>query len=59
MALKLTVSKGDKIIIGDNIVAEVIHNSAKQCTLALVAPEEVKIYTVFKDINKQFKNAKN
>jgi sRNA-binding carbon storage regulator CsrA len=56
MGLKLTVSRGDKIIIGDSIIAEVRTTSDKQTQIEFNAPQDVKIYAIFKDINKQFKN---
>jgi len=56
--LKLTVARGDKVTIGDDIIIEVLSSSDKQTRLAFNAPKEVKILTIFKDIDKQFKNRK-
>jgi len=52
--LKLTVSRGDKILIGEDIILEVKTLSEKQTQLAFSAPLSVKIRTIFKDLEKQF-----
>jgi len=54
--LKLTVSNGDKILIGDNILLEIETCSNKQTRIAFNAPKEIKIHTIFKDSSKQFPN---
>lgn len=41
--LVLSRKVGEKLVIGDNIVVEVIRIRGNRITLGLVAPEEVKI----------------
>jgi len=59
MGLKLTVSRGDKIITSNGIVIDVRTNSDKQVVLEFHAPIEIKIHAIFKDSSKQFKNLQN
>jgi sRNA-binding carbon storage regulator CsrA len=56
VGLKLTVSKGDKILIGDAVVLDVKSTTGKQTQLEFFAPKDIKINTVFLDSSKQFKN---
>lgn len=57
--LKLTVSNGDKILVGDEIIINVAGMPpGKRVRLEFDAPKEVKIFTVFKDSKLQFKNRK-
>jgi len=61
MALKLTIGKGDKIIMSDGVVIDLIHIGAKnsgQVTLAFEAPQEIRINAIFQDSRKQFKRLK-
>ena len=57
MGLKLTITKGDKIIVGDNVVIDILTTSDKQSQLEFHAPKEVVINAIFLDSSKQFKNA--
>lgn len=58
MGLKLTVATGDKIMIGDEIIAE-IKSVGRRVQVEFNAPREVPIHAIFKDINQQFKNRRN
>ena len=55
MGLKLRVSKGDRIVLSDGVQITV-NSIAKVAELEFTAPEEIKIHTIFKDPEKQFKN---
>jgi len=54
--LKLRLQKGDKVLIGDDIIMEVISSSDLQAVVDFNAPREVEITTIHKDITKQFRN---
>ena len=56
MALKLTVTRKDKIIMSDGVVITVTTLSDKQVQLSFEAPKDIKIHTIFNDSAKQFKN---
>ena len=56
MGLKLTVTRGDKIICSNGIVIDIITTSDKQTMLEFHAPRDIKIDAVFLDSSKQFKN---
>lgn len=58
MGLKLTVTRGDKITVGDDVVIEVKTLSDKQTQLEFKAPIDIEIIAHFKDQSKQFKNLK-
>ena len=45
MALKLLCSPGDKILIGDDVIAEVVH-TGRRTQIAIQAPRDVKIIRV-------------
>ena len=53
--LKLRVSNGDKILIGEDIVLEVKSTTEYKAELWFNAPKNVKINTIFKNIHNQFK----
>jgi sRNA-binding carbon storage regulator CsrA len=55
MALKLVLSTGDKILIGDNIVAEVLY-TGKRTQIVIQAPREIHIVRVPADISDYNKN---
>jgi hypothetical protein len=58
MGLKLTIGKGDKVVIGDtHIVIDCLTTSNKQTCLEFHAPRDVRIDAVFADSSKMFKNA--
>ena len=59
MGLKLTVSRGDKIICSNGIVIDIITTSDKQTMLEFHAPKSIKIDAIFGDSSKQFKNLQN
>lgn len=56
MGLKLTVTPGDKIVVGDNVVIDIRTTSDRQTQLEFHAPMEVAINAIFLDSSKQFKN---
>ena len=58
MGLKLTVGRGDKIVLSAGVVVDVRTVSDKQVCLEFEAPRDVKIHTIFKDSSKQFRNMK-
>lgn len=58
MGLKLYVSRGDKILIGNEVVGEVLTHNSDKVRIEWHAPRDIEIHTVFKDSSKQFKNAK-
>ena len=53
--LKLTLTKNDKVLMGDDVVFEVISLSQDKVTIAFNAPKEMKITAVFKELRNQFK----
>jgi hypothetical protein len=58
MPLKLTVSKGDQVIMSNGCVIEVKTTSNKQTCLEFHAPKDLKIHAIFSDPAKRFKNAR-
>jgi sRNA-binding carbon storage regulator CsrA len=59
MGLKLTVSKGDKIHIGEDVVLTVNYPTSAKIQLEFDAPLSVSIWTEFLNKAKQDKNRKN
>ena len=57
MALKLLVSKGDKILMGDDTIITVM-SLGRRPQLHFDAPKDVKIIHVHSDPERQFKNRK-
>ncbi len=56
MGLKLTVSRGDKILLSNGVVIDVRTLSDRVVCLEFEAPQSVKIHAIFSDSSKQFKN---
>ena len=56
MGLKLTVSRGDKILLSNGVVIDVRTLSDRVVCLEFEAPQSVKINAIFSDSSKQFKN---
>jgi len=52
MALHLTLDKGDKVLIGTNIVIDV-RRVGRTPQLSIEAPADIKIMPVYKDSKKQ------
>jgi len=55
MGLKLHVTKGDKIMVGDDCIIT-INQLGTRPQLEFVAPADVKIVQIHSDPSKQFKN---
>lgn len=55
MPLKLMVTKGDKILVGDDCIVEVL-SLGKRTTLQFAAPPDVKILQIHNDPEDQWKN---
>jgi len=56
MPLKLRVEKGDRIVLSDGVQIAITSVSDRIVQLEFTAPAEIKIHTIFKDPEKQFKN---
>lgn len=56
MPLKLRVSRGDQVMVGDDCVIRVRSHSGQKVQLEVTAPEDVKVFTVFADPDQQHKN---
>ena len=59
MGLKLTVSRGDKVVMDNGIVIDLVSHSDRQVTVEVHAPQEVKVNAIFLDSSKQFKNMRH
>ena len=58
MPLKLRVTKGDRIVLSDGVQITIksVASESGIADLEFTAPEDIKIHTIFKDPEKQFKN---
>ena len=57
MALKLQLARGDRILIGDEIIAEVL-STGRTMQLAISAPRDIKIVRIPVKVDDYAKNAK-
>jgi hypothetical protein len=56
MGLKLTLQNGDKVMMSNGVIIDVLTTSNKQTSLEFHADADVKIDAVFKDSTRMFKN---
>jgi len=56
MALKLMLGKGDKILIGDDVICEIL-SSGRRAQIAIHAPQSTKIIRIPANIEDYARNA--